>query len=118
MAQPLHNNNLSSFIKGANTSNSSLAEHNSTATPTKSRSRSGSLLRAISLHSPHPSTTPIETQSTTTSLSRTNTTHSLSRFPSTHANDEVEFAFSSCQPEDFEIKNPIGMQWNCMQVSH
>ncbi|CAO3608567.1 unnamed protein product [Mucor hiemalis] len=98
MAQSSHN--PLSFLKSANTSSTSLDRSPGT------RSRSGSFLRAISLH---PSTTT-GNQSPTVSLSRTNTTgstmSSMSQLNSTSTNDE-EPAFS-CNPEDFEIKNPIG----------
>lgn len=101
MAQSSHN--PLSFLKSANTSSTSLERSPGT------RSRSGSTLRAISLH---PSTTT-GNQSPTVSLSRTNTTgstmSSMSRLNSTSTNDE-EPAFS-CNPEDFEIKNPIGIKY-------
>lgn len=101
MAQSSHN--PLSFLKSANTSSTSLDRSPGT------RSRSGSFLRAISLH---PSTTT-GNQSPTVSLSRTNTTgstmSSMSRLNSTSTNDE-EPAFS-CNPEDFEIKNPIGIKY-------
>lgn len=101
MTQSSHN--PLSFLKSANTSSASLERSPGT------RSRSGSILRAISLHSPHPSSTPnAGNQSPTVSLSRTNTTgstmSSISRF-NTAAEEESSF---SCNPEDFEIKNPIG----------
>ncbi|KAI7888765.1 kinase-like domain-containing protein [Mucor mucedo] len=96
MAQPLHN--PLSFLKSANLSSSSLER-----TPS-SRSRSGSFLRAISLH---PSVSPNGgQQSPTTPLSRTNTNNSLSRVPP-WLEDGADSAFS-CNPDDFEIKNPIG----------
>ncbi|KAG2235741.1 hypothetical protein INT48_009156 [Thamnidium elegans] len=90
MPQSLHNS--LSFLKSANQSSSSLER-----SPSSSRSRSGSILRAISLH---PSSTPNQTPMTP--LSRTSTNNST-RFNF----EEAEAGFSS-NPEDFEIKNPIG----------
>lgn len=105
MAQPLHN--PLSFLKSANLSSSSLER-----TPS-SRSRSGSFLRAISLH---PSASPNGgQQSPNTSLSRTNTNNSLSRVPPWL--DEGLDTFS-CNPDDFEIKNPIGKQEEQQQKLH
>lgn len=97
MAQPLHN--PLSFIKSANQSSTSLERVPS------SRSRSGSFLRAISLH---PSASPNggNQSPTTTPLSRTNTNNSTTRSPL--VNDEQTELTFSCNPQDFEIKNPIG----------
>jgi hypothetical protein len=64
----------------------------------RSRSRSGSFLRAISLHSPHPSIQAQSTSSTPTA-----------KFSS---NDECCENSLSCNPDDFEIKNPIGKKKN------
>lgn len=90
MPQSLHNS--LSFLKSANQSSTSLER-----SPSSSRSRSGSILRAISLH---PSSTA--NQAPTTPLSRTSTNNST-RFNF----EEAEPVFSS-NPEDFEIRNPIG----------
>lgn len=92
MPQSLHNS--LSFLKSANQSSSSLERSPS------SRSRSGSILRAISLH---PSSTT--NQSLMTPISRTSTNNST-RFNFIDDNEEAGF---SCNPEDFEIKNPIGI---------
>ncbi|KAI9246389.1 kinase-like domain-containing protein [Helicostylum pulchrum] len=90
MPQSLHNS--LSFLKSANQSSSSLER-----SPSSSRSRSGSIFRAISLH---PSSTT--NQAPMTPISRTSTNNST-RFNF----EEAEPGFSS-NPEDFEIKNPIG----------
>ncbi|KAI8880921.1 kinase-like protein [Backusella circina FSU 941] len=86
MAQPLHN--PLSLLK--NPSQTSVDQHQ------RNRSRSSSFLRAISLHSPHPST-PIQSASSSTPTTK---------FSST--NDECCENALSCNPDDFEIKNPIG----------
>lgn len=94
MPQSLHNS--LSFLKSANQSSSSLER-----SPSSSRSRSGSIFRAISLH---PSSTT--NQAPMTPISRTSTNNST-RFNF----EEAEPGFSS-NPEDFEIKNPIGTKNN------
>ncbi|KAI9346667.1 kinase-like domain-containing protein [Pilaira anomala] len=93
MPQSLHNS--LSFLKSANQSSTSL----DTSSSPSPRSRSGSILRAISLH---PSST--NNQAPMTPLSRTNT-NSSARFQFNEENTDLNF---SSNPDDFEIKNPIG----------
>ncbi|KAI8086865.1 kinase-like domain-containing protein [Gilbertella persicaria] len=91
-----------SFLKGSNASSTSLERSSST------RSRSGSLFRAIALHtspslSPQPPLPSSSSSAFSVSMTRTNTSSSTIHSTENDASQPI-----SCNPEDFEFKDPIG----------